>query len=112
LLRPFNELRAGRITLDDLFIVSESAWRTGGAASGGSTMFAELNSQIRVEDLVRSVIIQSGNDAAIVLAEGIAGSEATFANMMNELAADIGLTGSHFTNPTGLPDPDMRSEEH
>ena len=105
----FNEIRAGRVTLDDEFFVSEHAWRTGGASSGGSTMFAELNSQIRVEDLVRSVIIQSGNDAAIILAEGIAGSEGTFAIMMNELAGDIGLTGSHFTNPTGLPDPDMYS---
>ena len=105
----FNEIRAGRVSLDDEFFVSEHAWRTGGASSGGSTMFAELNSQIRVEDLVRSVIIQSGNDAAIILAEGIAGSEGTFAIMMNELAGDIGLTGSHFTNPTGLPDPDMYS---
>ena len=103
----FNELRAGRLTLDDEFFVSEHAWRTGGAASGGSTMFAELNSNIRVEDLLRSVIIQSGNDASIVLAEGIAGSEETFTLMMNELAADIGMTGSHFTNSTGLPDPDM-----
>lgn len=105
----FNEIRAGRVSLNDEFFVSEHAWRTGGASSGGSTMFAELNSQIRVEDLVRSVIIQSGNDAAIILAEGIAGSEGTFAIMMNELAGDIGLTGSHFTNPTGLPDPDMYS---
>lgn len=105
----FNEIRLGRVSLDDEFFVSEHAWRTGGAASGGSTMFAELNSKIRVEDLVRSVIIQSGNDAAIILAEGIAGSESTFALMMNELAAQIGLTGSHFTNPAGLPDPDMYS---
>lgn len=105
----FNEIRAGRVSLDDEFFVSEHAWRTGGAASGGSTMFAELNSRIRVEDLVRSVIIQSGNDAAIVLAEGIAGSEGTFAIMMNELAGQIGLDGSNFTNPTGLPDPDMYS---
>ncbi|KKB10316.1 D-alanyl-D-alanine carboxypeptidase [Devosia chinhatensis] len=105
----FNEIRAGRISLDDTFFVSENAWRTGGATSGGSTMFAELNSQIRVEDLVRSVIIQSGNDAAIVLAEGIAGSEATFASMMNELAGTIGLDGSNFTNSTGLPDPDEYS---
>jgi len=105
----FNEIRAGRVSLDDEFFVSEHAWRTGGAASGGSTMFAELNSEIRVEDLIRSVIIQSGNDAAIVLAEGIAGSEGTFAAMMNELARKIGLTHSHFTNPTGLPDPDMYS---
>lgn len=103
----FNEIRSGRLSLDDEFFVSENAWRTGGAASGGSTMFAELNSRISVEDLLHSVIIQSGNDASIVLAEGIAGSEQTFALMMNELAADIGLTGSHFTNSTGLPDPQM-----
>lgn len=105
----FNEVRSGRLQLTDEFFVSEHAWRTGGAASGGSTMFAELNSKIKVEDLVRSVIIQSGNDAAIVLAEGIAGSEASFAAMMNELAEEIGLTGSHFTNPTGLPDAEMHS---
>src|SRR5690606_39634173 len=102
----FNEIKAGRVSLDDEFFVSENAWRTGGASSGGSTMFAELNSQIRVEDLIRSVIIQSGNDAAIVLAEGIAGSEASFAAMMNELARQIGLNDSNFTNSTGLPDPD------
>ncbi|MBE7731684.1 D-alanyl-D-alanine carboxypeptidase [Devosia sp. CC-YST696] len=105
----FNEIRAGRVSLDDLFFVSENAWRTGGATSGGSTMFAELNSQIRVEDLIRSVIIQSGNDAAIILAEGIAGTEATFALMMNELAGDLGLEGSNFTNATGLPDADEYS---
>ena len=103
----FNEIRAGRLSLTDEFFVSEHAWRTGGAMSDGSTMFAELNSKISVENLVRSVIIQSGNDAAIVLAEGIAGSEGSFAAMMNELGEDIGMTGSHFTNPTGLPDPDM-----
>ncbi|UJW86180.1 D-alanyl-D-alanine carboxypeptidase [Devosia sp. SL43] len=103
----FNEIRSGRVKLTDEFFVSEHAWRTGGASSGGSTMFADLNSKIKVEDLVRSVIIQSGNDAAIVLAEGIAGSESSFAAMMNELAEEIGLTGSHFTNPVGLPDPNM-----
>lgn len=103
----FNEVRAGRVKLTDELFVSEHAWRTGGASSGGSTMFADLNSKIAVNDLIRSVIIQSGNDAAIVLAEGIAGSEGSFANMMNELAGTIGLTSSHFTNPTGLPDPDM-----
>lgn len=103
----FNEIEAGRLAFTDQFFVSEHAWRTGGASSGGSTMFAELNSQIPVEDLVRSVIIQSGNDAAIILAEGIAGSEGSFASMMNELATKIGLENSHFTNPTGLPDPEM-----
>ena len=105
----FNELRAGRISMDDQFSVSEHAWRTGGASSGGSTMFADLNSNIRVEDLIRSVIIQSGNDAAIVLAEGIAGTEGTFASMENKLAAQIGMTNSHFVNATGLPDPDQYS---
>jgi D-alanyl-D-alanine carboxypeptidase (penicillin-binding protein 5/6) len=75
--------------------------------SGGSTMFAELNSKVPVKDLVTSVIVQSGNDAAIALAEGIAGSEATFANMENRLAEEIGLTNSHFVNSTGLPDPDQ-----
>jgi len=103
----FHEIRDGRVSMGDEFFVSEHAWRTGGASSGGSTMFAELNSKISVENLVRSVIIQSGNDAAIILAEGIAGSEGSFAAMMNELAEEIGLTDSHFTNPTGLPDPDM-----
>jgi D-alanyl-D-alanine carboxypeptidase (penicillin-binding protein 5/6) len=103
----FNEIRNGRLKMSDQFFVSEHAWRTGGATSGGSTMFADLNSQIPVEDLVRSVIIQSGNDAAIVLAEGIAGSEGSFAAMMNELAEEIGLADSHFSNPTGLPDPNM-----
>lgn len=105
----FHEIRDGRVGMGDEFFVSEHAWRTGGARSGGSTMFAELNSKISVENLVRSVIIQSGNDAAIVLAEGIAGSEASFAAMMNELAAEIGLTDSNFTNSTGLPDPAMYS---
>ncbi|WP_348040611.1 D-alanyl-D-alanine carboxypeptidase family protein [Devosia sp.] len=103
----FSELRAGSIKLSDEFFISENAWRTGGAKSGGSTMFAILNSKISVEDLLRSVIIQSGNDAAIALAEGIGGSESSFANMMNDKAAEIGLTGSHFVNPTGLPDPDQ-----
>ena len=103
----FNEIRNGRLKMSDQFFVSEHAWRTGGATSGGSTMFADLNSQIPVEDLVRSVIIQSGNDAAIVLAEGIAGSEGSFAAMMNELAEEIGLSDSYFSNPTGLPDPNM-----
>lgn len=103
----FHEVRDGSVKFTDEFFVSEHAWRTGGARSGGSTMFAELNSKIPVEDLVRSVIIQSGNDAAIILAEGIAGSEGSFANLMNELGQDMGLENSHFTNPTGLPDPDM-----
>ena len=108
----FDELRSGKLTLDAQFMVSEHAWRTGGTNSGGSTMFAEVGSSIRVEDLVKSVIIQSGNDAAIVLAEGIAGDELTFARLMNQKAREIGLTGSNFTNPTGLPDPAMHVTAH
>jgi len=100
-------LKNAQLSLDDEFFVSEYAWRAGGAASGGSSMFAELNSKIRVEDLLRSVIIQSGNDASIILAEGIAGTEDTFANVMNELAQEIGLKNSNFTNSTGLPDKNM-----
>jgi len=105
----FDELQRNRLQMTDEFFISEHAWRDGGASSGGSTMFAELNSKVAVSDLLRSVIIQSGNDAAIALAEGIAGSETTFAGMMNQLAAEIGLTNSHFVNSTGLPDPNQYS---
>lgn len=105
----FDQLQQKKIAETDEFFISEHAWRDGGAKSGGSTMFAVLNSKVPVIDLVRSVIIQSGNDAAIALAEGVAGSEQAFAGMMNRLAQEIGLTGSHFVNATGLPDPDQYS---
>lgn len=105
----FDELQSGRLSMTDEFFISEHAWREGGAASGGSTMFAELNSKVAVADLLRSVIIQSGNDAAIALAEGIGGTEATFARMMNKLGAEIGLSNSNFVNSTGLPDPNQYS---
>ena len=101
----FHAIKTGRLSLDDRFLVSEHAWRTGGAVSDTSTMFAELNSEVRLEDLIRGVIVQSANDGAIVIAEGIAGSEAGYADMMNERAAQIGLTNSVFRNPTGLPHP-------
>lgn len=101
----FHELEEGRLSPNDMFPVSEYAWRTGGAASGGSTMFLPLNSTVSVEDLIKGIAIQSGNDATIVAAEGIAGSVEAFAQLMNQRAAEIGLTGSHFTNPHGLPDP-------
>lgn len=104
----FNEIKEGNLKLEQEFVVSENAWRNGGAPSGGSTMFAELNSKISVENLLKGVIIQSANDGCIVLAEGIAGSEATFVRMMNARARELGLTQSHFTNSSGLPDPDMR----
>jgi len=103
----FDAVKSGKLKLTDEFVVSENAWRQGGTKSGGSTMFAKLNSSISVDDLVHGIIIQSGNDACITIAEGMAGTEATFANMMNEEARHIGLTGSHFVNSTGLPDPDQ-----
>ncbi|WP_061936491.1 D-alanyl-D-alanine carboxypeptidase family protein [Aureimonas sp. AU22] len=108
LLIIFDELKRGAIRLDETFPVSENAWRTGGAASGGSTMFLPLNSQVSVGDLIKGIAIQSGNDATIVAAEGIAGSVPAFAEMMNRKAQDLGLTHSHFVNPHGLPDPGQR----
>ncbi len=101
----FHALKTGRLSMDDEFQVSENAWRTGGAVSGGSTMFAELGSSIRVEDLIQGVIVQSANDGCIVIAEGMAGSEGLFARLMNARAREIGLDNSIFTNSTGLPDP-------
>lgn len=99
----FRELKAGHIKLDDQFKVSEHAWREGGAPSGSSAMFAPLNSTVSVEDLIRGVTVQSGNDACIILAEGISGSEDAFVKEMNKYAKEIGLTKSHFENSTGLP---------
>jgi D-alanyl-D-alanine carboxypeptidase (penicillin-binding protein 5/6) len=104
----FNEIKEGNLRLDEQFIVSENAWRKGGAPSGGSAMFAEIHSRVKVSDLIQGVIIQSGNDACIALAEGIAGNEASFARLMTGRAHEIGLTNSTFTNSTGLPDSAMR----
>ena len=99
----FHALKVGRLTLDDKFAVSENAWRTGGAKAGGSTMFAKVKSVIRVEDLIKGVIVHSANDGCIVLAEGMAGSEENFAKLMTERAREIGLTQSVFKNSNGLP---------
>ncbi len=99
----FRELKAGRIRLDTPFKVSEHAWRTGGAPSGGSAMFAPLNETVTVDELIQGVTVQSGNDSAIILAEGVAGSEPAFVKMMNEQAKEIGLAKSTFANSTGLP---------
>lgn len=99
----FRELKAGHIKLEDQFKVSEHAWRTGGAPAGSSAMFAPLNSMVSVSDLIQGVTVQSGNDAAIILAEGIGGTEEAFAQRMNDYAKEIGLTKSHFVNSTGLP---------
>ena len=101
----FDAVKAGRLSLEDEFLISEDAWRRGGAPSGGSTMFAKLGSSLKLGDLLRGIIIHSANDGCIAVAEGMAGSEPIFADMMNEQARKLGLTGSHFTNATGLPDP-------
>jgi serine-type D-Ala-D-Ala carboxypeptidase (penicillin-binding protein 5/6) len=102
----FRELKAGHITLDTEYTVSEHAWRTGGAPSGSSAMFAPLGEKVTVSDLIQGVAVQSGNDSCIILAEGIGGSEPAFVKMMNDYAKEIGLTQSHFANSTGLPAPD------
>jgi D-alanyl-D-alanine carboxypeptidase (penicillin-binding protein 5/6) len=104
----FNEMRKGRINLDTEFTVSENAWRKGGGSSGGSSMFAQLNSSIKLSDLLRGIIVQSGNDAAIVVAEGIAGTEDNFARMMNERAHEIGMSKSTFRNATGYGHPEQK----
>ena len=94
----FEKLSNGSLTLDDTFIVSEKAWKE----REGSSMFVEVDKEIRVEDLLRGIIVQSGNDACIVVAENISGSEETFSILMNEMASDIGLVNTNFSNSTGM----------
>lgn len=95
----YQQIKQGKIKLSDTFHVSEKAWKM-----AGSKMFVHVGDDISVEDLIRGVVIQSGNDACIVLAEGIAGSEEAFADMMNQTAKKLGLGKSHFVNATGWPD--------
>jgi D-alanyl-D-alanine carboxypeptidase (penicillin-binding protein 5/6) len=104
----FHAIKQGDVKLTDEYRVSENAWRKGGAPAGGSTMFAAINSKIPVDDLLHGAIIQSGNDACMVLAEGIAGNERAFAEMMTKRARELGLTRSTFANSNGLPDPDNK----
>ena len=94
----FEQLKVGELSLDDKFVVSRKAWKM-----GGSKMFVEVDKQVRVEDLLRGIVVQSGNDACIVIAEGLSGSEVEFADAMNRKARDLGLTDSHFVNATGWP---------
>ena len=103
-----SKIKDGEVSLDDKYTVSENAWRKGGAASGGSTMFLKIGQEVRVEDLLKGILIQSGNDACIVVAENLAGSEEEFASMMNETAEKIGLENAHFVNATGLPHPEHK----
>ncbi len=104
----FREIKEGRLKLDDTFLVSENAWRSGGAKSGGSTMFLVVNSRVSIADLIQGLVVQSGNDAAITLAEGISGSEDSFAALMNRRAREIGMTRSIFANPWGRGDPNQK----
>ncbi|MEP6341858.1 MAG: D-alanyl-D-alanine carboxypeptidase family protein [Maricaulaceae bacterium] len=104
----FERIKTGQLALTDKFKVSEDAWRRGGVKSGSSTMFLNVGSTVSVEDLLRGVIIQSGNDACIVLAQGIAGSESVFAEKMTERAKAIGLESANFVNATGWPHPDHK----
>ena len=104
----FNELKSGRLTMDHEFTVSVNAWKKGGAGSGGSAMFAKVNTPIRIEDLLRGLVVQSGNDAAITIAEGISGTEENFARRMTDRARELGLTKSTFRNATGYSEPDQK----
>ncbi len=94
----FEQLKSGKLSLDDKYVVSRKAWRM-----GGSKMFVEVKKQVRIEDLLRGIVVQSGNDACIVIAEGLSGSESAFADAMNRKAEEIGLTDSNLVNSTGWP---------
>ena len=100
----FDLIKNNKLSLDDEFIISENAWRL--SQAGYSSMFIMINDQVSVEDLLKGIIIASGNDACVALAEGIAGSEANFADMMNEKAGEIGMSSTNFTNSSGINDPD------
>ena len=100
----FDLLKNNKLALDDKFTISENAWRL--SQAGYSSMFIMINDQVSVEDLLKGIIIASGNDACVALAEGIAGSESNFADMMNEKAGEIGMTSTNFTNSSGINDPD------
>ena len=100
----FDLLKNNKLSLDDKFTISENAWRL--SQAGYSSMFIMINDQVSVENLLKGIIIASGNDACVALAEGIAGSESNFADMMNEKAGEIGMTSTNFTNSSGINDPD------
>jgi len=102
----FRSLKEGRLSMDDTFVASEHAWRKGGAPSGTSAMFVPLNERAELRELLQGIAVQSGNDACIMIAEGMSGTEEAFADVMNEYARKIGLKKSTFRNSTGLPHPD------
>ena len=104
----FNEIKEGRVKPDDEYIISENAWRKGGAPSHGSTMFAPIHSRVKVSDLIQGIIVDSANDACIAVAEALAGNEGSFGQALTRRAREIGLERSTFTNSTGYSDPDLR----
>ena len=104
----FNEIKQGHIKLDDEYIISENAWRKGGAPSHGSTMYAAIHSRVSVDNLIHGIIVDSANDACIAIAEALAGNETAFANLLTKRAREIGLEKSTFTNATGYSDPGLR----
>jgi serine-type D-Ala-D-Ala carboxypeptidase (penicillin-binding protein 5/6) len=104
----FNEIKQGRVKLTDEYVISENAWRKGGAPSHGSTMFAAIHSRVSLDDLIHGIIIDSANDACIAIAEGMAGNEAEFGAKLTQRAREIGLEKSTFTNATGYSDPNLR----
>lgn len=99
------EMAAGKITADDKVRISENAWRSGGAGTDGSYSALAINTEVKLDDVLHGLVIQSGNDAAIALAEHVAGSEAAFVDLMNRYAERLGMTGSHFENAHGLSAP-------
>ena len=105
-LMVFEGVKSGTLKMDQTFTVSKNAWKRGGQASGGSTMYAKLNSKIALSNLIQGVIVQSANDACIVIAEGLAGSEEAFGLKMTARARELGLKNSKFMNATGLPNPE------
>ena len=104
-LVAFQEMAQGRLTPDTEIHISETAWRKGGGVSGGSTMFALVNSRVKLSDILQGIVVQSGNDASIALAEAVAGDETTFARVMTERVRALGLSKSVFRNATGMGDP-------
>lgn len=106
LVMVFEAVEQGTLSLDDPFLITEEAWRRGGAKSGGSTMYAEVDSRVALRDLVKGIIVVSANDGCIAVAQGIAGSENAFAARMTTRARELGLSRSTFANATGLPDPE------
>ena len=104
----FHQIKQGAVKLDDEFIISENAWRKGGAPSHGSTMFAAIHSRVKVSDLIQGIIVDSANDGCIAVAEALAGNEMNFGQELTKRAREIGLENSVFTNSTGFSDPNLR----